>query len=156
MNENQRIGVEVTEFILPLDKIAYSIMDDIDRNNCSKEELKEITHKKHGKKAEKYEIYDITGKLSVMAPLRDINKSRDSFANKLIEKYHKYKDVIENFDAFIILCDGRNDVIEISEEIELKELVKITAEANAIKGIKVSFLYKKNGDSTVSCFNVNL
>ena len=69
-----------------------------------------------------------------------MNSRRISFKNQILKKYQKYKDRIENYDEFIILCDARRG-IDITEDYEIEEIFDSVDSVEHIKNVTVIILY---------------
>lgn len=153
IKNNKKVGIEVTELIMPEDKLVNVIMDDYSDSSYSTQEIKSRIQRKHGKKVKDFSVYSLSGKVAVSGPIKNVDTNKNRFVEKAIEKYNKYKNDISSFDEFIILCDERGVVIEIIDDNDITDLIEGIKSKNIIKNVTISFLYLKNYDSNVYCHN---
>ncbi len=153
---DKKVGIEVTELIMPDDKLVNAIMDDYTGTSRSTEEIKSEIQRKHGKKVEQFSVYNLFGTMAVSGPVKNVGVNKDRFVYKVVEKYNKYKNDIADYDEFIILCDERGVVVEITDDSDIEDIIESIKDLGIIKGVTISFIYTKNYDNNVYCKNVQL
>jgi hypothetical protein len=141
-NGKYSIGIEVTQLTTPYEQVMGKISS-LSENGISADELKMQAENKHGRKAEKYRYYEIGDSASVGTETLRPDTIREMFVAQIIEKYEKYKNEIQNFDKFIILCDANQGITLTSEE-EADEIHNMLNLKLFNKSFRVAILWCNN------------
>ena len=147
-NKEKRVGVEITELITQSDKVLEKIFNE--NNNCKADVAKvmEQARNKHGKKALRYGYHNINGTLAMSSNLISLDARKKYYAERIMAKCSKYKDVIGDFDEFIILCFLSDPLI--CEEYEVREIMDMFFPDKEYGNLKVSILYSDKNNNVRS------
>lgn len=118
------IGIEVTELTTPEDSVLKSISKQNFGIGLTAKEIQENAIKKHGKKAKEYSYYDLGNTTAIGSGVFDCFYKKSKYAAEIIKKYDLYRDMVNCFDRFIILCDAREPV-SVTHKIDSDEIIQI-------------------------------
>lgn len=140
INDNKRIGLEVTQFTTK----EYSVFISITRENFGKgkssSEIREHAYTRHGEKSEAYEYSDHNGMASIEIPLYDTSSDREAYESIVIQKIDAYQNIFLSFNEFIILCDAR-DCIALRHKFDSESIVRfVQAQRPQIHGFTLCIL----------------
>lgn len=121
LGNSGEIGIEVTR----LTTESESVMRRISKENFGKgrtaADIRENAKKVHGGKAENYSYFDLGEAVAVGESLVDLSERYKMYSERIVNKYHKYKELFCNYKKFIVLCNAVGSFCltskEISEEI---------------------------------------
>jgi len=115
---NKRIGVEVTELITEFDKDFFALSREICENGINSEEKIKLHIKKYHKGlAEKIVYVNDTNTTNISTGCHCLTPARMHFAEEIRNKYKKYKDMINQYDEFIILGNAASGTgLDISQK----------------------------------------
>jgi len=137
--KGERIGVEVTEFTTPQDKVLATISRQNFGMGKDISKIQEDAIKKHGNKAAAYAYICIDELNAIGRPLFDVEEQHRSYADEVIKKYKLYKDSFSQYDKFIVLCNGQNSMC-----------------MSSIFDSKNILLFAKEKEQSLSCFTLNI
>lgn len=149
-----KVGIEVLEFTTS----QFAIMKNIANRNFGKgktaEEIHAAAREKHGKNAEQFDYLNLGGVTAVSPKgLTDEDQKMQKFSEDLFAKWQKYKDMISEFDEFIVLCDARlagfSDKEDCDSIMEMLELLDPN-----ITGMAVCILYDGNSGISLSRYSL--
>lgn len=110
------IGIEVTKFTTEIDSVLISISRENFGLGKSATEIKQAALKKHGQKAFQYNYYTLNKTSAVGCGVFDTKKKREAYAKQVIKKYKLYKDIMADFNEFLLLCDAQLDICVTSKK----------------------------------------
>lgn len=121
LGNSGEIGIEVTR----LTTESESVMRRISKENFGKgrtaADIRENAKKVHGGKAENYSYFDLGEAVAVGESLVDLSERYKMYSERIVNKYHKYKELFCKYKKFIVLCNAVGSFCltskEISEEI---------------------------------------
>lgn len=149
-----KVGIEVLEFTTA----QFAIMKNIANRNFGKgktaEEIHRAAREKHGEKAEQFNFLDMGG-VPAISPkgLTDVDQIMQKFSADVYTKWQKYKDMISDFDDFIVLCDARHMPVTDKEDCDsIMELLELL-DPN-ITGMAVCILYDGNSGISLSRYSL--
>ena len=153
LDDGSRWGIEETELTTPSDKVLDAIMRDFSGTELCEEEIKMKAEKKHGAKANNYYIKKYGKTLVVGAGMFSIKPRKELFSQKILRKNEKYKDIIDTFDKFIILCDATNGIEVISQQ-DAEDIFDIISEKAPLKNVEISIVTSVY--DSINCFSRNM
>ena len=121
LGDSGEIGIEVTR----LTTESESVMRRISKENFGKgrtaADIRANAKKVHGGKAENYSYFDLGEAVAVGESLIDLSERYKIYSERIVNKYHKYKELFCKYKKFIVLCNAVGSFCltskEISEEI---------------------------------------
>ena len=121
LGDSGKIGIEVTR----LTTESESVMRRISKENFGKgrtaADIRANAKKVHGGKAENYSYFDLGEAVAVGESLIDLSERYKIYSERIVNKYHKYKELFCKYKKFIVLCNAVGSFCltskEISEEI---------------------------------------
>lgn len=119
----ESLGIEVTQLILEEDSVQNAIMRECFGRNLSAEEIRTAAIKKHGSKAKKYQYSELGGTACITSPLKTDLPEYKMYAQKIVLKLEKYRNIKDTYDRFIVLCDGRHPIF-ISSKYDTEQIIK--------------------------------
>lgn len=149
-----KIGIEVVELITQQDGIMRKIANRNFGKGKTMTEIYESAKEKHGTQADQFKYSDFDGRVAISPKgLIDVTQMFFDFSSEILKKWQKYKDMIIDFDKFIVLCDARltiitskNDCDSIISHLELSD-------AN-ISGMSICFLYIGDKGLTIAEYSL--
>ena len=145
------VGIEVVEFITEQQGIMNKIANKNFGRGKSAEEIYQAAKNKHGSKAERYTFSDSYGTATIsLKGLEDANQSQLLFASKILSKWHKYKEITNCFERFIVLCDARY-TIAVTDKTDCDDIMNYLEKLNSnISNFTICILYDGNNGLCVA------
>ena len=140
-----QIGLEVVEFITEPIGILYNISRQNFGLGKTPEEIRASAASKHGRKADWYRYSEINGRTTITTrKMSDLNRDRDDFALKILQKWEKYREIAPLYDKFMLLCDARN-TIAVTDEYDTHSIISCLQELDSsINHFIISIMYDGN------------
>lgn len=145
LENGERYGIEVTEFASGVSKIPHSVLRDYSESSLSEKEIEKSVIEKHGAKAKNIKVYKDRNKLQVYSGSFSITENKENFSKLIIKKSTKYKDVINDFDRFILLCDAC-DGLDITEEKDVGDIFDMIKEVDFEPNVAIIIMAQKDGE----------
>ena len=140
-DSNDIIGLEVTEFKTKAIGELFNISNANFGKGKTIEQIKETASKRFKKSADKFIYSEIDGLAYVSTDLIDTVENQKHYAETISKKYEKYKDSLDQFDQFILVCDARltSSLSCVSDAHQVLEFTRLTNPN--IHNFNVHFLY---------------
>ncbi len=141
VSNDNRYGIEVVRLTTEYDQIGFRISDVISGTQNVKD-AKKASINKFGAKANNYEYVTINSEPKLMTKLTTTpyKNKRQEFAKKVFDKYEKYKNQIDDYKGFMILCDA-SDEYALTHLDDVKELLDFIKKHYYEKEFCVSILF---------------
>ena len=107
---NEKIGVEVTEFTTPQDKVMNVISKKNFGMGKTIDVIKKDAIKEHGSKASEYEYFQLDATNVVGRPMFNVVEQHKWYAREVVKKFEIYKGSFAQYSEFVILCDGQHSM----------------------------------------------
>ena len=117
------IGIEITELTLQSEQVIQTVAIEFHHTNLPIEEIQPKMIREHGKKANDIDVNQYGSLTAFSSDYPSFLDCKDTFAELIIKKYKKYKEMIPDFQSFVILCNAIYTG-GITSEKEAKELVR--------------------------------
>ena len=133
----KKVGIEVVELTTPIEQNLFSITRSQFGESKSLDEIKAYAQEHHNTFAGQYTFYDLEGTTAIAAGLFNVSEHQAHFASLLCHKYNKYKELLPEFDEFIILgnaADGSGIELSCESDVDcvLHGLQEKTPEINGV------------------------
>lgn len=128
-----KIGIEITKLLTETESFEQTLMKEARKYGNAADAMKAACNNPRRKGAQAYTYHDIGAAIGIF------NKPEPNkhayYAQTIVTKYKKYKDMFREYDEFILLCNAMSNGLAITEEEDSNYIVSLAREAIPQKDI---------------------
>ena len=149
---SQCIGIEVTQLTTQSHEIMARIANQQFGQGKTAKQIETEAIAEHGNKAKQYSFYDFGTAQAIGSPAIDINSEKKYFAEQIVKKFHKYQEMLSQFDSFYILADGKYS-IALTNSFDVKDVYDAVVEKEPeINRLHVAFLWNDGRQDQITLY----